>query len=380
MLNSFLKILENSESFMLVGFKIRKFEVSILSTFEFVKTLDEQYMQRALKLAQMGKFYAAPNPRVGAVIVHNEKIIGEGFHRKFGKEHAEVNAINAVKDKTLLSESTIYVTLEPCSHTGKTPPCADLIIRCNFKRVVICNQDPYKKVDGSGIKKLKKSGIKVEVGCLKSQGLEINKRFFTFHTKNRPYIILKWAESKDKFLAKNDGKQNWISNSISKQLVHAWRAEESAILVGKNTVLIDNPELTTREVKGRNPTRIVIDEKLELNQKLKIFNAAADTIILNSIENRKSSYCSFIMAELRENLPKVLAKICHEQNLQSVIIEGGANILNQFIARNMWDEARVFTGSVIFKGGIPAPKISKKQVIEINLKDNTLAIYKNHNL
>jgi diaminohydroxyphosphoribosylaminopyrimidine deaminase/5-amino-6-(5-phosphoribosylamino)uracil reductase len=312
-------------------------------------------MKRALELAQMGKFYAAPNPKVGAVIVHKNKIIGEGFHRNYGEAHAEVNAVNSILDKSLLNKSTIYVTLEPCSHFGKTPPCTDLLIQHQFKRVVICNQDPFEKVDGSGIAKLKAAGIKVEIGCLKNKGLEINKRFFTFQTKKRPYIILKWAESKDGFIAKDSQKQTWISNSISKQMVHLWRSEEAAILVGKNTVLADNPELTTRLVAGKNPTRIIIDEKLELAQTLSVFNSEAKTIVLNAVEDKVIDNLCFIKKELRENLPKVIAEVCFQNNLQSIIIEGGASILNQFLEKQLWDEARVFIGNVNFIEGLSAP-------------------------
>lgn len=337
-------------------------------------------MQRALELAQMGKFYAAPNPRVGAVIVHENKIIGEGYHRKHGEAHAEVNAVNSVVDQSLLAEATIYVTLEPCSHYGKTPPCAHLLIQHNFERVVICNKDPFEKVDGSGIAKLKAAGIEVEVDCLKEEGSEVNKRFFTFHQKKRPYIILKWAESKDGFIAKKNNEQTWISNSTAKQLVHLWRAEEAAILVGKNTVLADKPELTTRLVEGNNPARIVIDEKLELDLNSKTFNNEAKTIILNPVEDKTIGNLHFIKRELRENLPKVIAEVCHQNNLQSIIVEGGASILNQFIEHNLWDEARVFIGPNNFENGIKAPQLNLAPTHIQPIADNLLQQYQNQTL
>lgn len=334
-------------------------------------------MLRALELAQMGKFYASPNPRVGAVIVHNNKIIGEGFHQKYGEPHAEVNAINSVKNKQLLSESTIYVTLEPCSHFGKTPPCADLIIKHQLKRVVICNIDPFEKVDGSGIKKLKTAGIDVEINCLKSEGLEVNKRFFTFHLKKRPYVILKWAESKDGYLAKNDNQQTWITNSVSKQLVHLWRAEESAILIGKNTAEIDNPTLTTREVEGKNPVRLIIDENLQLPKSLKIFNSEAKTIVLNSLQTKQDGHLHFIQADCRSQLTQSIMNVCYKNNLQSIIIEGGASILKQFIEHNCWDEARVFTGQPTFKNGLLAPKLNLAPHKSKLIQQDQLHYYKN---
>lgn len=334
-------------------------------------------MNRALQLAAMGKFNAAPNPMVGAVIVHHGKIIGEGFHRKYGEAHAEVHAVNSVQDKTLLKDSTIYVTLEPCSHTGKTPPCTDLIVKYEFKQVVICNKDPFDKVNGSGIQKLQHAGIEVKVGILEAEGRILNRRFFTFHENKRPYIILKWAQSADGFIAPSNKKQQWITGTLSKQLVHLWRAEEAAILVGKNTILIDNPELTTREVAGNNPTRVVIDENLSIPVESKVFSPDASTIILNGSKNEKRGNLEFIASNFRKNLPEQVAEICFKRNLQSIIIEGGASILKQFIAVKLWDEARIFTGASIFTDGIKAPKLNGTIISEQTIKTDQLQVIRN---
>lgn len=352
-------------------------QVTILSTFDPVQNADEIFMQRALQLADLGRLTAAPNPRVGAVIVYKNKIIGEGFHQQYGEPHAEVNAVASVKDSSILSESTIYVTLEPCSHFGKTPPCADLLIQHAFKRVVICNKDPFEKVDGNGIKKLRKAGIEVAVGCLEKEGREINRRFFTFHEKQRPYIILKWAQSADGFIAPKNNQQKWISNPILKQIVHLWRAEEDTILVGKNTAIADNPELTVREVAGTNPTRILIDKELSVPKSNKIFNGVAPTIILNAKKTEKQNNLEYIKIETRNSLAKTVTNICHQRNLQSIIIEGGANILEQFIATNLWDEARIIKGDSTFETGVKAPKIKGNLISESTHLNNKLTILTN---
>lgn len=334
-------------------------------------------MQRALLLANLGKFETSPNPRVGAVIVHQGKIIGEGFHRKYGQPHAEVNAIASVHNKELLKDSTIYVTLEPCSHTGKTPPCADLLIHHHLKKVVICNKDPFDEVNGSGILKLKQAGIEVITGVLEKQGRHLNRRFFSFHEKKRPYIILKWAQSADGFITAHKKEQTWISGSLSKQLVHNWRAEEAAILIGKNTALVDNPELTTREVEGKNPTRIVVDENLSIPKEALIFSKEAPTIVLNEKKSKKEEHVEYIASNFRENLAQQVANICFERNLQSLIVEGGTNILKQFIRASLWDEARVFRGQAVFKDGIVAPEINGTVVHQQCIQTDELTILRN---
>lgn len=338
-------------------------------------------MQRALDLAQLGKGRVAPNPRVGAVVVFQDQIIGEGYHQQYGGPHAEVNAIRAVKDLSLLAKSTLYVNLEPCSHFGKTPPCADLILEYKIPRVVICNLDPFEKVNGGGINRLQENGVEVVHGVLAEKGEKINQRFFSFHRKQRPFIILKWAQTLDGFISRETGDKNfddnWISNPLSKQLVHQWRAEEDAILVGKNTAKLDNPALNCREVSGSDPIRMVVDAKNELNPELQIFKGEAKTFLLNRIKSEKSGNLEWVKCSLGDQLISEFNKVCFEANIQSVIVEGGANILNQFIASNMWDEARVFVGQKKFESGIPSPKISAFLESKENIEGDLLSIYSN---
>ncbi|MEO9532044.1 MAG: bifunctional diaminohydroxyphosphoribosylaminopyrimidine deaminase/5-amino-6-(5-phosphoribosylamino)uracil reductase RibD [Crocinitomicaceae bacterium] len=307
---------------------------------------DELFMRRCLDLAKRGAGFVAPNPMVGSVIVLDNKIIGEGFHKEYGQAHAEVNAVHSVQDKSTLKASTIYINLEPCAHFGKTPPCADLIVEHQIKRVVIGCIDSYSEVAGKGIEKLEKAGIEVTVGVLEKESLNLNRRFFTFHNKKRPYIILKWAQSADGFLDKvrapGENGINWITQPATKQLVHKWRHEEAAILVGKNTVVNDNPNLTCRDYPGKNPTRLVIDAKNELNlDNFNIGSTEAPTIKLTGNQ-----------LEIGDIL-----KVLHEANLQSVIIEGGAFTINKFLDAGIWDEARVLHGTPFFKSGLNAPKI-----------------------
>ena len=306
---------------------------------------------------------------VGCVILHNNKIISEGFTSAYGGNHAEVNAINSVKDKSLLKEATLYVTLEPCSHYGKTPPCSDLIVAYKIPNVVIGCLDDNEKVAGKGVEKLKNSGCNVVVGVLEDQCKQHHKRFFTFHNKKRPYIILKWAETLDGFIApktKDELKPVWITNPISRQLVHKWRAEEQAILVGTNTVLQDNPTLTVRDWTGENPTRIVLDEKNILSRDLNVFNNKSETII---ITEKDIDFSNPVASQIN--------KVLHQNNINSVIIEGGAQTLQTFIDANLWDEARVFTGNVEFKEGVKAPKLSGKLITEQMIDNDTLKFYLN---
>jgi diaminohydroxyphosphoribosylaminopyrimidine deaminase/5-amino-6-(5-phosphoribosylamino)uracil reductase len=311
---------------------------------------DVIYMQRCLELAKKGAGHVAPNPKVGSVIVHDQKIIGEAYHIKYGEAHAEVNAIKSVTDKSLLNKSTIYINLEPCAHFGKTPPCADLIIKHKIKKVVIGCIDSFSEVAGKGIERIKKAGIEVVVGVLEQESLELNKRFFTFHTKKRPYIILKWAQTKDGFIDKyreeGDLGINWITQKETKQLVHKWRHEEAAILVGKNTVINDNPTLTCRDYPGSNPIRIIIDPKKEIDlSKFKVSSEDAKTVVLSG----DSLSALNIMDEL------------YQLNIQSVIIEGGAFTINTFLEAQLWDEARVIEGASLFGNGLVAPKIKASE-------------------
>ena len=333
-------------------------------------------MRRCIELAQkaVGKTY--PNPMVGAVIVHNGEIIGEGYHQKAGNPHAEINAIDSIQDKTLLKESTIYVSLEPCAHFGKTPPCALKLKEIGFQKVVIGTLDSHEKVDGKGKKILEESGIAVVSGVLENECRELNKRFFTFHQKKRPYIILKWAESEDGFLDK-DFKPTAVSNSLAKQWVHQLRADEHAILVGKNTVLNDNPSLTTREVFGKNPVRILIDLELEVPQNFNIYNDEAPTLVFNSIKNEEKKNIKFIKIE-RENFIKNLLEKLWEEQIQSVIVEGGSFTLQQFIDAGIWDEAFVIKADNInLKNGTKAPVFSPKPNKISKLRDNTLYHFQN---
>ena len=256
---------------------------------------EEFFMQRCIELASKAMGCASPNPMVGSVIVYNNKIIGEGYHEKYGSHHAEVNAINSVKDKSLLSKSTLYVNLEPCAHFGKTPPCSDLIIQNKIPEVVIGCVDTFSEVSGKGIERMRSVGIDVKVGVLENESRELNKRFFTFHEKKRPYIILKWAESKDGFIApKNQTKPFWMTSSESKKLAHKWRAEEDAILIGRITAEKDNPSLTVREVEGSNPIRIVIDKDLKLSADFNLFNNDAKTIIFNQLKSEENNSNNYI--------------------------------------------------------------------------------------
>ena len=322
---------------------------------------DELYMTRCIELARHGMGSVAPNPMVGAVIVHNDRIIGEGFHQQFGQPHAEVNAVNSVSDKTLLKEATIYVSLEPCAHHGKTPPCSDLLVECGFKRVVIGCKDTFSKVSGKGIEKLKKAGIDVAVGILEQECRDLNKRFFTFHERQRPYVILKWAQSKDGYLDRlrpNDEKGvNWISSPETKVLVHKWRSEEQSILVGRKTVQNDNPSLTVREFSGTNPTRIIIDSQLQLPNDLNIFSEEAPTIIFNRVKNEVKDNIEYI--RIAETDTQLILHELYKRNILSVFVEGGSRTLQYFIFGNVWDEARVIVGNTNFHEGTKAPTINK---------------------
>ena len=317
--------------------------------------MDKKYMQVCIDLALKGFPLAMPNPLVGCVIVHKHKIIGQGYHKQYGSHHAEVNAIGNVENKDLLKESTLYVSLEPCAHHGKTPPCADLIIKHKIPKVVIGSLDTFSEVNGKGIERLRSAGVEVITSVLEDECREINRRFFTFHEKKRPYIILKWAQTSDGFIAPLDQKEPlWISSSESKTLVHQWRSQEQSILVGRKTAFLDNPQLTTREFKGKNPIRIVLDKNLSLPKSLAIFNDEAPTLIVN---DSLSSECH-IQVDFENLLPSLLDKL-YESNIQSVIVEGGSQTLNTFINSNSWDEARIFTSKKTLEEGIQSPVIER---------------------
>ncbi len=327
------------------------------------------YIKRCLEIAKNGLGNTRPNPMVGSVIVHNNKIIGEGFTSPYGGNHAEVNAIHSVLNKTLLKNATIYVTLEPCSHFGKTPPCSNLIIAHKIPNVVIGCVDENEKVSGRGIKKLRDSGCNVTVGILEDDCKNHHKRFFTYHNKKRPYVILKWAETNNGYIApatKEDKKPVWITNSISRQMVHKWRAEEQAILVGTNTVLEDNPTLTTRNWTGPNPTRVVIDIHKKLDPNLNIFKNHAKTLIITNTQ-----------IDTSKPLAHQICDYLFKQNINSIIIEGGAKTLQTFIDEDIWDEARVFKGPNTFQTGIKAPVFNGTLTSKDTIITDTLNIYKN---
>ncbi|WP_420575119.1 bifunctional diaminohydroxyphosphoribosylaminopyrimidine deaminase/5-amino-6-(5-phosphoribosylamino)uracil reductase RibD [Kordia sp.] len=339
-------------------------------------------MKRCLQLAANGLQAAMPNPSVGAVIVHNDKIIGEGYTSAYGGNHAEVNAVHSVKDKSLLKEATIYVSLEPCSHFGKTPPCSDLIIAHQIPKVVIGTIDPFAKVAGRGIERLKNAGCEVVLDVLKDECIASNKRFFTFHQHKRPYIILKWAQTQDGFIDKirqeNDPVQpNWITNRYSRQLVHKWRSEEASILVGTNTAVTDNPKLNTRDWYGKSPIRLVLDKSLRIPADYSLFDQSIKTIVCTEQEKASTENLIFETIDFSENIAQQVCEILYTHNLQSVIIEGGKQTLQTFIDANLWDEARVFMGNISFQKGIEAPIFTGKNQSEETILDNSLHIYHN---
>jgi diaminohydroxyphosphoribosylaminopyrimidine deaminase / 5-amino-6-(5-phosphoribosylamino)uracil reductase len=361
------------------------------------------YMDRCLQLAKLGAGHVAPNPMVGAVLVYEDRIVGEGYHQQYGEAHAEANAIHQAAGSSIhlvapsgmmdtIAQSTLYVSLEPCSHFGKTPPCADLIIKYKIPKVIIGCRDPFKEVDGKGIEKLRAAGIEVEVGVLENECKELNKRFFTFHTQHRPYIILKWAETKDGFIAtspqtplqrrgvyKDSDKQRLlISNEYSNRLVHKWRSEEAAILVGTNTVESDDPELTTRLCPGNSPVRLVVDMNLRLPASFKVFNRQVKTIIFNKIKHEEDESLLYYQVTEDVSLAHQIMKALYQLKIQSVIVEGGARLLQSFIDEEIWDEARIISNKQLTIGnGLPAPKlINALKIEEQNIFSDTIEIYK----
>lgn len=332
-------------------------------------------MNRALQLASLGLGSVSPNPMVGCVIVHDDIIIGEGFHQKYGEAHAEVNAINSVRHQELLPNTIAYVTLEPCAHHGKTPPCANLLVSKKIKKVVIATTDPFDKVDGKGIQILQSAGIEVTVGVLEEQAQELNRRFFTFHEKKRPYVILKWAQTSDGFIARENYDSKWISNAYSRQLTHKWRTEEDGILVGKNTAIHDNPALTARDWMGPNPTRILLDSNLVVPNTSTIFHEDTKTLIINVLKNEKKETNNWIKVDAIN--PRTVLSNLYREQIQSVIIEGGSQVLNSFIQENCWDEARIFTSHSSFGKGIKSPPIEGTVKSTESVVDDELTILHN---
>ena len=327
---------------------------------------DELFMSRCVSLANLGAGYVAPNPMVGAVLVHEGRIIGEGYHRQYGHAHAEVNCIDSVRaeDLTLISRSKLYVSLEPCSHHGKTPPCADLIIRHKIPEVVIGCRDPFPAVNGKGIEKLKEAGISIRLGILETACRDLNKRFFLFQSAKRPYIVLKWAQSADGFIARSDHSRTFISNEFTNRLVHQWRSEEAAILVGTNTALHDDPELTARHGGGHHPLRLVFDGKLRLPNTLRLFDQKTGTIVFNQIRDEEKTNLRYYRIDSSDHfLDEILAAL-HHLKIQSVLVEGGAQTIRAFIEKGFWDEARIITNEQFFLGeGISAPRLPTANIV-----------------
>ncbi|MCW3784857.1 bifunctional diaminohydroxyphosphoribosylaminopyrimidine deaminase/5-amino-6-(5-phosphoribosylamino)uracil reductase RibD [Plebeiibacterium sediminum] len=344
---------------------------------------DQLYMQRCLEIAQNGLGNTYPNPMVGSVIVHNDKIIGEGFHHKAGEPHAEVNAIHSVVDKELLKESTIYVNLEPCAHFGKTPPCSLLIKEMNIPKVVIGCTDTFSEVSGKGIKILQDAGVDVTVGVLEKESRELNKRFFTFHEKKRPYIILKWAETEDGLIdidrtEENYGQPTWITNTLAKKLVHKWRRQEQSILVGTNTAIKDNPSLTVREWEGNDPVRILIDRTGRVPNTHHILDNSTKTIVFTGVDKENSENTDYCKISFDKDIVPQINEYLYEQNIQSIIIEGGKEILQLYIYSNYWDEARRFVGDKWFKKGTSAPKIDIAPISQDSIGNSRLFFYRNN--
>lgn len=345
---------------------------------------DNYYMQRCLTLAQHGQGRVAPNPMVGALVVEGNEIIGEGYHQKYGQAHAEVNAIAAVKDKSRLKNSTIYVNLEPCSHYGKTPPCSQLIIRQQIPRAVIACRDSFEQVDGRGIAQLQAAGCKVKLNVLEQEARELNRRFFTFHQKQRPYIILKWAQTLDGFLDAIRSQTSpigplWISNEEARLLVHKWRSREAAILVGRRTAQKDNPSLTVRDWHGKNPLRIVIDKNLSLSQNLSLFDQSTPTLVITAQQQKRSGLVDYLTLDFEQPILPPLLSYLYEASIQSLIVEGGAYLHQSFIDEDLWDEARVFIGNRLFHAGLKAANFKKVPALiaEQELGDTRLFTYRN---
>lgn len=339
-------------------------------------------MSRCIELAKKGLGSTYPNPMVGCVIVHKGRIIGEGWHHKAGEAHAEINAIESVKEKSLLTEAVIYVSLEPCSHFGRTPPCSDRIISEGIPTVVIGSTDPNPMVSSKGIARLRASGCEVITGVLKDECDLLNKRFFTFQKKKRPYIFLKWAQSADGFIAPaeraNPGQPVWISNAFSRQLSHKMRADEAAILVGTQTVIDDNPSLTTRNWKGASPLRLVLDRHNRIPDDAAVFDGSSDTIVLtaNPAIHRPNAQSKVI--DFDKPVSQQICDVLFELEIQSLIVEGGARTLRTFIDANLWDEAWVFEGTTAFGEGTAAPRTDAVVISEENIQGDKLTIYKNH--
>lgn len=340
-----------------------------------------EFIKRCLELAFMGKGYVEPNPMVGAIVVCDGRIIGEGYHQKYGDNHAEVNAINSVKNKDLLRKSTLYVNLEPCSHHGKTPPCSNFIVEHKIPKVVIGTIDINSEVAGKGIKYMEANGVEVVTGVLEEECREFNNRFFTFHNEKRPYVILKWAQSKDGFIDKKRTEENqkgtWLTNETSRVLVHKWRAEEQAILIGKQTAILDNPSLNIRSWIGKDPLRIVICHDAELPNNLKVLDQSINTIVYCNCEKENKNHLEYKRIDFNSSIVDQVLADLYQRDIQSLIVEGGAETIQYFYKANLWDEIRLFIGERILKNGVKAPEIKGQVLSKKNIGNSELIFLNN---
>ena len=338
------------------------------------------YMYRCLQLAELGVGYVAPNPMVGAVLVCNDKIIGEGYHHRYGDAHAEPNALNSVKEVELLGQSTLYVSLEPCSHYGKTPPCADLIVLSGIPRVVIGTLDPNPKVAGKGVEKLRNAGVEVIVGVLETECRELNKRFFIFQEHKRPYVLLKWAQTRDGFMdrVRTDVSEPplQISNNITRQLTHKMRSENQSILVGANTVLLDNPSLTVRNWSGKSPVRIAIDRQRRIPDNFNLMDGSLQTIIFTEKDAENRPRIEFVKLNFDVNSVETILNELYKRSIHSVLVEGGPTILNSFIDVGLWDEANIEIAPMLINEGVAAPVLQLQPVAYQNIEGHDWLFYK----
>ena len=343
---------------------------------------DDNYMQRALELAAKGAGLVSPNPMVGAVLVHDGVIIGEGYHAYFGKAHAEINCLNAVKPENIqfISSSTMYVTLEPCSHHGKTPPCADRLIHEGIKKVVIAAKDPNPLVQGDGIRKLEEAGVEVNVGVMEEEAKYQNRRFFTAMIKERPYITLKWAQSADGFIGSGTSERIKITSNQTDVLVHRWRSEEDAIMIGRRTAMLDDPSLTTRLIQGKSPLRIVLDSNNSLPRSLKMFNDGHPLVIVNSEKDVVEGSIRYKKINNDETFWKELMFFLHEQQIQGLLVEGGREVISSMISSGYWDEAFVFTNTEMkINSGVKSPVIPTNTIVKVeeHIGSDLLHVYVN---
>jgi len=342
---------------------------------------DKNYMRRCFELARKGLGLTRTNPLVGCVIVHGDRIIGEGYHHEFGGPHAEVNAIRSVRRPELLPEATLYCSLEPCSHYGKTPPCSMLIAQKKIRRVVVSNLDPFPSVNGQGVRQLREEGTEVETDCLSEEGIHINRRFLTYHLLKRPYVVLKWAQTQDGFidLMREPGDPigtNWITGRACRTMVHKWRSEEAAIMVGTNTILTDDPRLNIRRWAGEHPVRITLDRTGRIPRTANILNGTQDTIVFSGHSGGYTGKTRSIPLDPSYGLSDLLEEL-HDQKIVSVMVEGGARLLQSFLNEGLWDEARVFTGRMTFSQGVAAPVIALDPAEILHINETKLEIFRN---